>query len=79
MGAIAYGRRLRQDASAVAYTFGLDPDEPDGIVVIPLDDPGSWYVEDAADRPLAAEHVVIKAYRLHRTTGAWPEIASFFS
>ncbi|UZN03864.1 hypothetical protein [Cellulomonas sp. S1-8] len=79
MGAAAYGSRLSQDDVHVRYSFGVDPGVPEGVLVIPLDDPGAVYAEDRDRLPMDAERVFWKALRMHRQTGTWPEHVAFQS
>ena len=79
MGTTGYGRRVAEDDRAVRYAFGAGPDEIDGILVIPVDDPDGWYVEGREDRPVVARNVLHTALRWRRREGAWPRDASFFS
>lgn len=79
MGAIAYGRKLREDAAAVACSFGITPQDPEGVLVIPLHDLDAWYVEGQDRTPFEASRVFAKAVRLRGATGRWPDEAMFFS
>ncbi|WP_255465824.1 hypothetical protein [Cellulomonas sp. APG4] len=38
MAIIVDARKVRESAAEVAYTFGDDPNEASGVVVIPVDD-----------------------------------------
>lgn len=80
MGFIAYGRKVAQTRDEVRYAFGISEDDPDaGVLVIPVADPESWFVEGRDGQSMAARRVLGKAVRLWRTTGEWPERASFYS
>ena len=80
MGFMAYGRRVAETADEVRYAFGTSETDPEaGVLVIPVADPDSWFVDGREDRPLAARRVLGKALRLHQQAGEWPEWASVFS
>lgn len=81
MAIIVYGRNVRESAAEVAYTFGDDPNEASGVVVIPLDDVEAWYVEgvERGREPFGAKRVAGKAYAMHSRTGAWPEDGSYYA
>lgn len=79
MGAVAYGRRVREDRTSVSYTFGIEPGSPDGVLVVPVADPDAWYVDGSDERPAAALRVLGKAVRTFRSTGGWPESVAFQS
>ena len=79
MGAVAYGRKVDEEADAVRYLFGLEPEVWDGELRIPLEDVDGWSVVGRDDRPSAARYVVGTAYRLRRRTGEWPDRVVFQS
>ena len=81
MGMLVRGRKVRQSATEVAYSFGFEADAPDGVLVIPVDDVAAWYVDgsDAYPSPVAARRVMAKAYRLRCAEGSWPEDVTFAS
>ena len=81
MGMLVHGRKVRESATEVAYSFGFEPDVPDGVLVIPVDDVQAWYVEgsDAHPKPVGARRIMAKAYRLRCAQGSWPDDASFHS
>lgn len=79
MGAVAYGRKVREDDERVSYTFGVGPTSPAGVLVVPVTDPDAWYVEGSSARPVAALRVLGKAVRTFRSTGGWPETVVFQS
>lgn len=79
MGAVAYGRKVREDGASVSYTFGIEPASPEGVLVIPVADPDAWYVEGGEARPVAALRVLGKAVRTFRSSGSWPDVVAFQS
>ena len=81
MGMLVHGRKVRESATEVAYSFGFEAHAPDGVLVIPVDDVAAWSVEgsDAHPRPVAARRVMAKAYRLRCAEGSWPDDASIYS
>lgn len=79
MGAMAYGRKVREDDASVSYTFSGETTEPEGVLVIPLTDPETWYVEGRDHKPLTALRVLGKAAKLHRLSGSWPDTVIFQS
>lgn len=79
MAAIVYGRKLREDAEQVAYSFGRAPDTSEGILVIPVENIDAWYVEGHEGESVSARRILQKAVRLQRRTGSWPEDASFYA
>jgi hypothetical protein len=74
-----FGRLVGEDADAVRYEFGSGPDTIEGTAVIPVIDPGQWYVGGGEERSVLARNVLHQALRLQRRDGAWPRDASFFS
>jgi hypothetical protein len=76
---MAYGTKLSEDSNAVRYTFGPSPSDVRGVLVVPVDDMDSWFVEQATDRPMHARWVFSTIYRLWRSSGTWPEVAAFYS
>jgi hypothetical protein len=80
MGFMAYGRKVAETADEVRYAFGESEGDPEaGVLVIPVADPESWYVDGREGHPRAAQRVFGKAARLRRQAGEWPEWASFYS
>ena len=79
MAGMAYGKKLSEDPSVVRYAFGPSPSEVHGVLVVPVDDVDSWYVEQATDRPTYARWVFSKVYRLWSSSGTWPDDARFYS
>lgn len=81
MGMLVYGRKVRETATEVAYTFGADPSEPDGVLVIPFSDVDAWHIEDATTgkKPMTAQSIAGRAYLKYAETGAWPDDASMYS
>ena len=79
MATMGFGRLIGEDPRAVRYEFGTSPESIEGTLVIPVDDPDSWYVDGSTTKPALARNVLHKALRLHRRDGAWPRNASFFS
>jgi len=79
MATTGSGRLVGEDADAVRYEFGSGPDAIEGTVVIPVSDPGRWYVDGGEERSVLARNVLQKALRLQRRDGARPRDASFFS
>ena len=80
MAAQAFGLLLTVDEVAVRYDCGTREDDPlRGVVVIPIAEPESWYMEGRSDRPRFAKNIVGRALNLRERTGAWPKNASFQS
>lgn len=79
MAVIVYGRKVREDAAEVAYSYGSAPDAPEGVLVIPVGDVDAWHVEGQEGEPFGARRVFQKALRGHRATGAWPQDASHYA
>lgn len=79
MGAVAYGRKVREDEASVSYTFGVEPVSPEGVLIIPVTDPDAWYVDGSEARPAAAQRVLGKAVRTFRSSGRWPDAVAFQS
>jgi hypothetical protein len=79
MGTMGFGRKVREDGDSVRYEFGVDPAVVEGVLVVPVADVDSWYVQGSDDRPFTAQIVLHKALRLHRRDRAWPVDASFYS
>lgn len=79
MGAVAYGRKVREDDESVSYTFAIEPAAPEGVLVIPVVDPDAWYVDGSDARPTAALRVLGKAVLTFRRSGSWPEVVAFQS
>ncbi len=80
MASHAYGRLLSADDECARYDYGIDAEDPlRGVVVIPVRDPESWFMEGRDDRPRMAGSVTARAVREFERTGAWPEWASIFT
>jgi hypothetical protein len=79
MGTTGFGRKLSEDVDVVLYSFGVDPEVVEGVLVIPLTDIDSWYVDGSDDRPSTARNVLHKALRVHQRDGTWLVDASYYS
>ncbi len=79
MALIVHGRKLREDAGEVAYSYGSAPEASEGVLVIPVDDVEAWRVDGQEGHPFGARRVFQKALREQRATGAWPEDASHYA
>lgn len=79
MGAVAYGRKVHEDDARVSYTFAIEPTRPEGVLVIPVADPDTWYVEGRDDKPKAALRILGKAVLTFRREGSWPDVVAYQS
>lgn len=80
MASSAYGRLVSADDEFARYDYGIDPEDPlRGIIVIPVHDPESWYMEGRDDHPRMALSVTARAVREFEKSGNWPEWASIFT
>ena len=79
MGQRAHGELIFVDDATARYTLAGNAQERLGVLVIPVDDPWSWHLEDADGKPEAATFVVVKILRRFEQTGEWPALAYFQS
>ncbi len=55
MASSAHGRLVSADDKFARHDYGIDPQDPlRGVIVIPVDDPESWFMEGRDDRPRMA-------------------------
>ncbi len=83
-----WGRKVAESPAApgapatVSYAFGDGPDAVRGVVVIPVDDAASSYLEGRPGDPMIGRQAAAVAHKARRTfeaTGAWPDAAHHFS
>ncbi|UJP39838.1 hypothetical protein [Cellulomonas palmilytica] len=79
MGGVAYGRKVDESPDEVRYAFGATPELGEGVLVVPVADLDAWCVQGSPERPLSAQWVLVKALRVRRTSGRWPERVAFRS
>ena len=72
MSVFMFGRLVGEEADAVTYEFQNNAQGPWHVMTIPKADPEAFIMVDEERRREAAR-VMVKAVRLKRQHGEWPE------